>query len=82
MLNAAPIRPPEGFFELFKPRPILSPDKEVAISLNQESNICLCDEPEGVTPRILQKCYIENLSYNPTFSLRIMCINQSYPTPL
>jgi hypothetical protein len=65
MLIAAPVRPLESFFELFKPRPVLSADKEVALSLNQGSIVCLCDAPQNEEPKIIQSFCFEKLSYDP-----------------
>lgn len=55
MLSAAKVRPLEEFFEPVRPRKKrLKPKKEVALSLNEGSVICLCNSPIGEPPTVLK----------------------------
>lgn len=60
---AEPVRPLESFFELFRQESDLTLDKEVALSLNVGSIVCLCNAPPGRSPEVLRQFTVESLRY-------------------
>lgn len=58
MLTAAKVRPLEEFFQ---PERRLRPSKEVAISINRGSILCLCATPPRALPKILRVFHVHDL---------------------
>jgi hypothetical protein len=65
MLTAAKIEPLASFYEPPTALKPLTPNKEVALSINLGSIFCLCDAPKNRTPQILQTFRVESLYIDP-----------------